>query len=316
MEKKPNIVVLGGGTGLSVLLRGLKNFPVNITAVVTVADDGGSTGRLREEFNIPALGDIRNVIVSLSEVEPLVEDLLQYRFKTSSDLGGHPTGNLLLTAMVDITGNIVDAIEGLSSVLNIKGKILPATEENVTLVGVFKDGTYVEGESKITAANKVIDKVKYKEEPTPVPEVIEAINEADLIVFGIGSLYTSVIPNILPTKTKKAIIESNAKKIYICNAMTEKGETENYKASDYVEALSKHLKDYILDAIIVNDLDIPSHIRTYYDKENAVPVEIDDKNLSKYGLDIIRGRLVVFKDNVVRHNSNKLASVIYSYIID
>jgi uncharacterized cofD-like protein len=204
MNKK--VVVLGGGTGLSVLLSGLKELPLDITAVVAVSDDDSSTGRLRREFNIPALGDLRNVMISLSDAAPILKELLQYRFSTTSDLNGHPIGNLLLTALLDINGNLVDAISSLSKVLNIKGKVLPLTEDYVTLIAETEDGEIIEGESRITKAGKKIKKIYYKEQPKIVPEVIEAINEADLVILGIGSLYTSVIPNILCDEMKEAII--------------------------------------------------------------------------------------------------------------
>ena len=205
------VVILGGGTGLSVLLSGLKLFPLDITAVVSVADDGASTGRLREEFNIPAVGDLRKVLVSLSEVEPLVEELLEYRFKTNSDLSGHATGNLLLTALFNITGNLTESLTALSNILNIKGKILPFTEDNAILVAHTKDGQIIEGESHITKAFKQIDYIEYKKKVHATPEVINALKEADLIIIGIGSLYTSVIPNLLDKEVARVLKKSKAK---------------------------------------------------------------------------------------------------------
>ena len=192
-----NVVVIGGGTGLSTLLRGLKLFPMNITAIVTVADDGSSTGRLREEFDIPAVGDLRNVLVSLSEVEPLVEELLQYRFDTYSDLNKHAMGNLLLTAMYNITGNLTESLEAMSRIFNIKGKVLPFTEDKAILMAHTTDGEVIEGESNITKAGKQIKYVSYKNKVSVTPQVLKAVGEADLIIIGIGSLYTSIIPNLL-----------------------------------------------------------------------------------------------------------------------
>ena len=199
------VVVLGGGTGLSVLLRGLKLFPVDITAVVTVADDGASSGILRKEFNIPAVGDLRNVLVSLSNVEPLVEQLLQYRFKTSSDLNNHALGNLMLTALYNITGDLTDSLEALSKILNLKGKVLPFTEDKAILVAHTKDKQVIEGESNITKAGKKIDYVEYKKDVKVTKEVLKSLEEADLIILGIGSLYTSIIPNLLSKDMKKAL---------------------------------------------------------------------------------------------------------------
>ena len=195
MNKK--VVVLGGGTGMSCLIRGLKKFPLDITTVVSVCDDGRSTGRLRNEFNIPAVGDIRQILVSLSETEPLVEKLLNYRFNTTSDLNGHTVGNLLLTASSNITGNMSDGIETLGHVLNLKGRVLPLTEDNVTLMAKMQDGSIIEGEHSITEYNGKIEQVYYKEEPIINEAVLNAIKEADLIILSMGSLYTSIIPNLI-----------------------------------------------------------------------------------------------------------------------
>lgn len=206
------VVILGGGTGLSVLLKGLKEFPLDITAVVTVSDDGRSTGILREEFNIPAVGDLRNVLASLSKEEPLVEQLLQYRFKTYSDLNNHAVGNLLLTALYNITGNLTESMKSLGKILNIKGKVLPLTEDKAVLVAHTKDGETIIGESNITKAGKVITNIEYLTPITITKEVLNAIKEADLIIFGLGSLYTSILPNVLNDEIKQALIKSKAKK--------------------------------------------------------------------------------------------------------
>ena len=239
MNKK--VVILGGGTGLSTLLRGLKKFPLDITAIVSVCDDGSSTGRLREEFNVPAVGDIRKVLVSLSETEPLIEKLLNYRFKTTSDLDGHTVGNLILTALSDIAGNMSDGIEALGKVFNIKGKVLPLTEDYVTLIGNMEDGTVIEGEHNITLTPKKISDVYYKETPIVTPEAIKAIKEADLIILSMGSIFTSIIPNLICPEIINAIDESNASIMYTCNMMTQPGETDKFKASDHVKLLNRYL---------------------------------------------------------------------------
>lgn len=315
MNKK--VVVLGGGTGLSTLLRGLKQFPVDITAVVSVSDDGSSTGRLREEFNIPAIGDLRNVMVSLSEVEPILEQLLQYRFKTNSDLNGHPIGNLLLAAMLDVTGNMVNAVESFTKILNIKGKILPFTEEQTTLMAETSDGEILEGESKITKAGKVIKTIYYKETPKVVPEVIDAILNSDLIVFSTGSLYTSILPNIICDEMTEAIKKSKAKKMYVCNIMTEHGETDNFKVSDYIKILNKYVGDNFLDAVVVNSKYIDHGIQERYKKlEKSEPVIVDEEELEKLNIEVIADNLVhINKKNQVRHNSMKTAFLIFSYLI-
>lgn len=315
MNKK--VVVLGGGTGLSTLLKGLKQFPIDITAVVSVSDDGSSTGRLREEFGIPAIGDLRNVMVSLSKTDKTLEKLLQYRFNTTSDLNGHAVGNLLLTAMLDITGNLVDAVSSFSKILNIEGKILPFTEEETTLVAKTKDGFILEGESNITKAGKQIDTIYYKNKPKVVPEVLEEIKNCDVIVFSTGSLYTSILPNIIVEEVKNAIIESKAKKLYVCNIMTEHGETDNFKVSDYIKILNKYVKEDFLDAVIVNNKNIDTDVQERYKKlELSVPVVVDDENLKKMKLKIIKDNLVSINEHSqVRHDSLKTAFQIFSYIL-
>ncbi len=315
MNKK--IVVLGGGTGLSTLLKGLKQFPVDITAIVSVSDDGSSTGRLREEFNIPAIGDLRNVMVSLSRTDETLEKLLQYRFKTTSDLNGHAVGNLLLTAMMEITGNLVDAISSFSKILNIEGRILPFTEEVTTLMAKTSDGEILEGESKITKAGKKIEKVYYKEKPKVIPQVLEAIKTSDLIVLSTGSLYTSILPNIIVDEVKEAIIQSKAKKLYVCNIMTEHGETDGFMVSDYIKVLNKYVSDNFLDAVIVNNKYIDIDIQDRYKKlELSEPVRIDSENLKKLNIKVIADNLVYINEkNQVRHDSLRTAFQIFSYLI-
>lgn len=316
MEKEPKVVVIGGGTGLSVLLRGLKKFPLNISAIVTVADDGGSTGKLRDMFEIPAPGDIRNVMVSLSEVEPLIEKLLQYRFKIGN-LDGHAMGNLLLTAVADITGNMVDGIEALSKILNVKGRILPLTNESITLCAQFEDGSVVEGESTLTKVDKKINKVFYKEKVTAYNETIKVVREADYIIFSIGSLYTSIIPNLLIDEMREAIGTSKAKKIYICNAMEQPGETVGYRVSDHIKAINNHCQKSMIDYVIVNDEKIPDDVYEKYMKQGVKPVKIDEKNIEKLGVQLSKHRIIsITESREVRHNPIRLASVVYSKILD
>ncbi len=316
MFREAKIVVIGGGTGLSVLLRGLKKFPLEISAIVTVADDGGSTGKLRDLYDIPAPGDIRNVMVALSEVEPLVEKLMQYRFPDGG-LEGHAMGNLLLTALTNITGNIVDGVQALSEVLNIKGKVIPLTDESCTLVARFADGTIVEGESLIDKENKKIEEIYYKEAPKPLEEAVEAIKEADLIIFGIGSLYTSIIPNLLLPDIQKALINTEAKKIYVCNAMEQPGETKDYTVSDHIKSIHKHIGQNIIDAVIVNDEKIPEEIRKRYEDVGVKEVVIDHDEIDKLGIELLEHRVIeINSKKEVRHHSIRLASIIYSMILD
>ncbi|WP_281835753.1 gluconeogenesis factor YvcK family protein [Propionigenium maris] len=316
MYIKPKVVVLGGGTGLSVILRGLKHFPVDITAIVTVADDGGSSGKLRDELEIPAPGDLRNVMVALSEIEPLVEDLLQYRFKGDTSLAGHPLGNLLLAAMVGVTGDLTSAMKGLTNVFDIKGRILPSTCDKAVLVAEMVDGTRVEGESKIPKADKKIKRVYFKESPEPVEETITAVEEADLIVLGIGSLYTSIIPNLLPGRMRRAILNSRAKKVYICNAMEQPGETRGYTLSDHIQALHNHMGRKFLDVVVADISHIPEETLELYRAEGVGPVKVDRERCEEMNLELMEQRLIELEKDTgkIRHHPYKTAAAVYSLI--
>ena len=315
--KYKKVVVLGGGTGLSTLLKGLKLFPLDITAVVSVSDDGKSTGRLREEFNTIAVGDIRRVLISLAYTEPLIEDLMNYRFNTTSDLNGHTVGNLLLTALINITGNISDGIESLSKIFNLKGKVLPLTEDNVILSAIMKDGTKVIGEHNITSSNKQIKKVFYKDKSTTNPIVLKEIKDADLIILSMGSLYTSVIPNLINDDIKKELKNSKAKIMYVCNMMTQPGETDNFTASDHIKALNEYLGKRKVDIIIANDGDIKDEIiEKYKCNEQKDKVLFDKDNLKKLGLKIIHNNYVDVSTGMIRHRTDKLALDIYAYLMN
>lgn len=308
------VVVLGGGTGLSVLLSGLKLFPIDITAVVSVADDGSSTGRLREEFNIPAVGDLRNVLVSLSEVDPLMEQLLQYRFKTNSDLDGHAIGNLLLAALFNITGNLTESMSAISQIFNIKGKVLPFTEDNAVLVAHTKDGEVIEGESNITKAFKQIDYIEYKDEVRATKKVIKSLKNADLIIIGIGSLYTSVIPNLLDKRVVKVLKESEAKKMYVCNIMTEHGETDGYSVSDCIKEINKYAGENFIDVVVANNGKISDDILDLYKAECSEAINLDRDELDKMGINVIEDNLVKIVNNQVRHDNIRTALDIFTYI--
>ena len=310
------IVVLGGGTGMSTLLKGLKLFPLDITAVVAVSDDGRSTGRLREEFNIIAVGDIRQVLTSLSETEPLIENLMNYRFKTTSDLNGHTVGNLLLTALANIKGNLSEGIASLSKVFNLKGKVLPLTEENVVLAGLMKDNSIIVGEHNITESGKGIKKVFYKEKAHTNPLVLDEIKNADLIILSMGSLFTSVIPNLINDDMKKALRNSKAKIMYACNMVTQPGETDNYTASDHIKTLNKYLGKRKVDIVLVNDGIIDQDIlEKYRTTEQKDEVEFDKENLKKLGVQIIHNNYVDTSLGFLRHKVDKLALDIYAYLI-
>ncbi|MCM3004518.1 gluconeogenesis factor YvcK family protein [Priestia koreensis] len=304
----PKVVVIGGGTGLSVLLRGLKNYPIDITAIVTVADDGGSSGRLRDELEIPAPGDIRNVLTALSDVEPLVEELFQHRFETGNELTGHSVGNLFLAAMTSITGDFMHAIREMSKVLNVRGKVIPSANRSVVLHAEMEDGTIITGESKIPEANKQIKRV-FLSPPDikPLAETLKAIRRADLIVFGPGSLYTSILPNLLVPKIGEELCKSDAKKVYVCNIMTQAGETSNYTAADHIKALYDHLPEPFLTSVIVNSAPVPNIVKRKYEEENATPVELDEEELKKLGLEVIAEHIVQYDGHIIRHDTKKVA---------
>ena len=311
MNKK--VVVLGGGTGMSTLLKGLKQFPIDITAIVSVCDDGKSTGRLREEFNTPAVGDIRKVIVSLAEKDSVFGDVINYRFQTTSDLNGHTVGNLILTALSEITGNLSDAIESISKILKLKGRVLPLTEDCVTLMGKMEDGEIIEGEHNITECPKKIKEVYYKEEPVVCEASLKAIREADLIILSMGSLYTSILPNLLCHDILKELEKSNSKIMYVSNMMTQPGETDNYKVSDHLKILNKYLKKRKVDVVIANNSIIDKNILKKYETlEQKDQVILDEENID---IEIIQNDYVNIQDEVIRHKVDKLALDIYAYLI-
>ncbi|MBM7644989.1 putative cofD-like protein [Scopulibacillus daqui] len=315
MNKRPKVVAIGGGTGLSVLLRGLKKEEMDITAIVTVADDGGSSGILRNELQIPPPGDIRNVLIALSETEPLFEKLLQHRFENGNGLTGHSVGNLLLAAMTSITGDFAKGISEISRVLNVKGQVLPAANQSIILKAVMADGTLVEGESFIPKANKKIKRVFLEpNDIQPLPETIEAIQEADLIVLGPGSLYTSVLPNLLVPRISEEIQKAKAKKVYICNVMTQKGETDQFTASDHVKVLLNHVSEDFLDYVLVNNKTIPTRILERYATEGAAPVIYDQKELESLGFKIISDRIIKYDRSVIRHNEKVLTKWLMSLL--
>lgn len=315
MYKK--VVILGGGTGISYLLKGLKNFPLDITAVITVSDNGRSTGKLRKEFNTPAVGDIRKVITSLSEIDDPIKQMLSYRFNTSSDLDGHAVGNLILTAMLDITGSLKASIASLSKLLDVRHTVLPISEDSsLTLMGEDKDGNIIEGEEQITKAHRQFEKIFYKNEPKVLPEVLNAIKEADLIIFSMGSLYTSVLPNIICKEVKEVLNKTKAPIIYLCNAVTQPGETDDFTVSDHIKLINRYLDSKKIDAVIASNTKIDSNIAKKYEtEEQKDPVLIDYDNLNDLGVELIEDDLITVEDNTLRHNSLKLSSLIFSYLM-
>ena len=311
------LAVLGGGTGMSTLLSGLKKMPFDISAIVTVADDGQSTGRLRKEFNTVAVGDIRRILASMSQNDEEIARLFNYRFNTSSDLDGHPLGNLLLTGAAQLTGNMSDAIELLNSMLRLQGNVIPLTEDNVTLMGKMEDGTIIKGEEQITKDKRLIVDVFYEKKPEVNPNVLKAIKKADAIILSMGSVFTSIIPNLICPEIIEEIDKSNAKIIYVCNIMTQPGETDDFSVSHHIKLLNKYLGKRKIDAIVLNTGIISDEIiHKYESKEDKDLVHIDYDNLNKLNVDLIEGDYVIIDKNRIRHNSLRVAINILSYLID
>ena len=316
MKKK--VVVLGGGTGISFLLRGLKDFPIDITAIITVSDNGRSTGKLRQEFHIPAVGDIRKVITNLSGIDEPIKEMMSYRFKTSSDLDGHAVGNLILTAMLDITGSLKESIAHLSKLLDVKHTVLPISEDrDLTLMGEDVKGNDIEGEEEVTKSENKIKKIFYKNEPKVLPEAIEALKEADLIILSMGSLYTSVLPNVICKEVQETISKLDTPIMYLCNLFTQPGETDSFSVSDHIKMLNSYLEGRKVDVVIANKEKIdPKMAKKYETEEQKDPVLIDYKALEKMGVELIEDDLVIIdEDNTLKHNSLKLSSLIFSYLM-
>ncbi len=313
LQQGYKIVAIGGGTGLSTLLRGLKRRTSNLTAVVTVSDDGGSSGRLQKELGVLPPGDVRNCLVALADDEAMVTDLFRYRFTEGEGLSGHSFGNLFLAAMSGITGNFDRAIKESSRVLNIVGRVLPATLGVVRLCAELNDGTIVEGESKISAAHRPIKRVFFDPPAAaPLDEVIAAIRDADAIVLGPGSLFTSVAPNFLVSRIAREVADAHAVKVYVCNVMTQPGETDDMTAADHVEALLANAGEHVCDYVIVND-EPPSRLLTAYAQEGQVPVEPDLERIAALGVEPVPAA-VIGETETVRHDSDKLATVVLGIV--
>ncbi|HUQ95793.1 MAG TPA: gluconeogenesis factor YvcK family protein [Bryobacteraceae bacterium] len=329
VEEPLRILSIGGGNGLSCLLQGLKyyarpdlgeapeaarytlppNLRVEITAVVTVTDDGGSSGRLRREFDVLPPGDIRNCMVALSEDAALLSRLFQYRFANGRGLKGHSFGNLFLTALTQLTGDFAQAIKLSSEVLAISGRIFPSTATNVVLQARLEDGALVEGETRISKSEIPIQTLSLKpRKPLPLPETLQAIEEADLITLGPGSLYTSVIPNLLVDGIPEAIRNSSAVKAYFCNLMWQPGETMRFHASDHVQAIHKHALGKLLDCIIVNTRPVTATLRRRYAIQEVMPVQVDYEQLQEMGLRVV-GEDLLARSAKVRHDSHRAAAV-------
>ncbi len=317
----PKIVAIGGGTGLSTMLRGLKEFSSNITAVVTVADDGGGSGVLRQDLGILPPGDIRNCVLALADTEPIMQQLLQYRF-TNGMLKGQSFGNLFLAAMDGISTSFEEAVRKMCNVLAVTGRVLPVTLDNVQLCAELEDGSIICGESNIGKHNIIhpgkIKRVFLEPQPTkPLQEVLDAISEADIVVLGPGSLYTSIIPNLLVDGICDALKNTSALKVYVCNVMTQPGETEGYSVSDHIRAIERHSFKGIIDCCIVNTADIPDDLRKKYNDDGADMVRLDMEMLNKAGVKVITGDYIsIIDNNYIRHNPRKLAMTIVELVAE
>ncbi len=309
------VVVFGGGTGLSNILRGLKRYPIELTAIVTVADDGGSSGRLFDQYKVPPPGDVRQVMAALSDVEPLVEKMFQYRFEGNDSLKGHSLGNLMLTALTTITGDFARAIEQMGLVLNIKGKVLPAANQRITLHAELEDGSIITGESKIPLYGRRISKVFITpQDVKPLPETAATIKNADLIVFGPGSLYTSTLPTLLVQDIRDAVVESAAKKVYVGNLTTQRGETFRYTASEHVQALYDHAEAPFLDAVLVNNAE--AFRRTHNLDEQTEPwlVENDLDKLQALVPEVFVQDIATIINGTIVHKTMEVSDMLMSYI--
>lgn len=311
------IVIFGGGSGLSQMLKGLKLFPIDITAVVSVSDNGGSTLRLRRDFKIPAVGDISKVMMAMSNTDQDIVNLMNYRFSGSRSLGNHSIKNLLLTALLEQKGSFATALPVMAKLLDIEGQILPITEDNVELVGLTNDNKKIYGETAITKCKQKIAKVMYDHDVTANPDVIEALKTADLIIFSSGSLLTSIIPNIIIPDIVKAIKKSKAPKLYICNLVTQPGETDDYKVSDHIKVLEEYLGKGTINMVLANAAPITKElVEKYATEEQKDPVLLDEMVLNKMGVRVIKDRIYTVEDGYLRHDNLKSAYLIFSILME
>jgi uncharacterized cofD-like protein len=307
---EPRIVVIGGGTGLSVLLKGLKKYSSKLTAIVTVTDDGGSSGRLRNELGVLPPGDIRSCLVALAETETLMDKVFQHRFLGGEGLRGHNLGNLLLVAMTEITGDFISAIKEVSKVLAVRGTVLPATLEHISLGAKMQDGNIITGETSIRDYSNKIEKLfLIPRQCRPVPDTLKAIMDADAVVVGPGSLYTSIIPNLLVNEVAEAIVNSKAVTFYVNNIMTEQGETDNYNSADHLKVIINHIGRQLFDYVIINTGIIDEDRLNRYRQEQAVPVQEADTEIINMGIKILKQDLVA-DTGVAWHDPDKLARTI------
>ena len=313
------VVIFGGGTGMSQILKGLKLFPLDITAVVSVCDSGRSTGALREIFDIPAVGDLTKVLMTIGDLPEETKTLLNYRIKGLAAKGdyNHSVKNLLIASLIDIYGSLDQAIAVFNTIFNIKGSVFPLTEESVELVAKMHDGEVIVGEDEITEAMKKIDSIWYDRHFNANPRIFDAVKDADLIIFSPGSLYTSVLPHLMSPEVTEAIKNSKAKKLYICNLITQPGETIGFSVSDHVKLLNKYLGTGGIDVVIANKAKISKKLSEKYEtREQKHPVVYDEAKLKNMGIEAIGDKIFTIEENYIRHDSLKTAYLIFSYLME
>ena len=302
------VVIIGGGTGLSVMLRGMKHIDdIQLSAIVTVADDGGSTGRIRDSYQIPAMGDIRHVMCAMAEEESIFTDLMNYRFGGEGDIAGHNLGNLLLLALSQTTGSFMEAIRTFSRVLKVRGKIIPSTLEIVTLFAIMEDGTIVRGEDNIPKFRNHIDRVFYQRDIKATKESLEAIREADLIIYGIGSLYTSIMPNLIIDEIRNELIANPCRKVYFCNAMSQPGETDHYSLEDHVNAILHHAYADAVDIVVTNNNTFSKEMLDKYSAMGSAPIPIREQ---RHPYLVLQRDLMDMDDALIRHDTQKVKAVV------
>ena len=310
------IVIFGGGSGLSQLLKGIKEFPMDVTAVVSMSDNGASTGRLREEFSIPAVGDITKVLMAMSTESDDVKRLFNYRFNNNSSIGNHSIKNLIMTALLEMKGDFTHSLPILCDLLDVKGHLLPLTEDNVNLIGVTNDGEEIFGEEQITEARKHIKELKYDKTPKVNKKVLDAIKKADLVVFSSGSLLTSIMPHIIVPDIQNAIRSASADVMYICNMITQPGETDKFKVSDHIKVIEHYLGEGTINAVIANTAPITKDMKLLAKSEGKDAVAIDESTLKKMNVKLIADKLFKVEEGYIRHDSLKTGYLIFSYLME
>ena len=310
------LVVFGGGTGLSVLLSGLKLFPLDVTTVISMSDNGSSTGVLRQELDIPAVGDVGKVILSMANTDRELVELLQYRFRKQGSLYNHPLRNILLAALIDLKGNVTEATKYMCRILNVKGTVLPLTEEEVDLIGRGRGQDYF-GQVDVSRNIRDIDTLEYDHPIRVEPEVLSAIGDADLVIFSPGSLYTSILPHLLSEEVVAALEQTEAPLMYVSNLVTQPGETDGYRVSDHIRVLNRYLRGRKIDLVLANNSMLDSSVlENYESRENKLPVELDSEAVTELGAEIIADDICDTSEGTIRHHPLKTGYIIFSYMMD